>query len=173
MKVNRGKDLEAQFKEQVEKIEGVSVDRLPDPTMGFLGVRNIADFAIYYYPFQYYIECKAFSGNTLNFAAGISANQWAGMEEKSKIKGTMAGILAWFIDYDRTVFVPIQTLVKRKNVFKAKSLNIKDLKTGKVEYIEMEGEKKRVFFNYNMEKFMEQLTDYTRVYWQLEKEAEL
>ena len=167
MKVNRGKDLEDQFKTQIEYLQSVSLDRLPDPSGGFLGVRNICDFTAYKYPFEYFIECKAFSGNTLNFKSAITSNQWQGMTEKMKVEGVMAGVLVWFIDYDRTVYVPILELVKLRDSG-SKSLNIKDIQEMNVNYIEMEGKKKRVFFVYDMEKFVEELQNYTAIYWGLE-----
>lgn len=164
MRVNRGKDLEAKFKQQLEGVKGVSIDRLPDPSSGFLGVRNIADFAMYKYPYQYYIECKAFSGNTLNFKSGITENQWQGMTEKSLIPGLMCGILIWFIDYDITAFVPIQQLNALKK-YGHKSLNIKDIQEGNLEYIIMAGKKKRIFFDYEVHDFLKDLDYYTRDYW--------
>jgi len=166
MKVSRGKDFEEKFREQLEGLENISVDRFPDPMTGFLGVRNICDFGVYEYPFQYYIECKAFSGNTLNFKSGITENQWSGLTKKNQIKGVTAGILIWFIDYDKTVFVPIEILENRRQIG-FKSLNIKEILEDDLFYIEMKGRKKRVFFDYDIKGFMDDLSRYTKEYWKL------
>ena len=166
MQANRGKDFENQFKEQIELLKEISLDRFPDPGAGFLGVRNISDFGLYKYPYQYYIECKAVRGNTLNFKDGISKGQWEGMEEKSLIRGVTAGVLVWFIEHDKTVFVNIIDLLAHRLEGK-KSLNIKEIIKEDIKYIELEGRKKRVFFEYNMEKFMADIYSQTKYNWRL------
>lgn len=160
MSANRGKDFEALIRKGAEEQRNVSIDRFPDPTAGFLGVRNICDFVVYKYPFQYYLECKTIKGNTLNFKSGITQNQWQGLEEKSKLKGVTAGILVWFIEHDITVFVDITELgISRMKG--AKSLNVKDVIENKIPHIKMKGPKKRVFFDYEMDTFFRQLYAYT------------
>lgn len=158
MSVNRGKDFEEAIKFGFRGIKGVSLDRIPDPMAGFMGVRNIADFCVYQYPYQYYFECKAVGKNTLNFKSGITENQWRGLFEKSRIHGVIAGFLVWFIDHDITVFVSIQELY-RLNTFGAKSLNIKDIKSGKVSYYKVPAKKKRVLYTYDGAELLQALKD--------------
>lgn len=143
---NRGKQFETVFKKSCEKCPGVSIDRFPDPSAGYAGIRNVCDFVVYCYPYQFYFELKSFYGNTLNFS-NITDNQWTGLLEKSKIPGVTAGIIAWFIDHDITVFVPIDEL-QMLNDKGRKSLNIKDIKECEVNYIEIPGKKRRVLFDY-------------------------
>ena len=42
--VQRGKDFEELIKKQFLEVPNTTVDRLPDPVQGYLGVRNISDF---------------------------------------------------------------------------------------------------------------------------------
>lgn len=145
---NRGKQFEAVVREAFEKVPGVSIDRLHDQTTGFKGSSNICDFIVYREPYEYYFECKSVHGNTLPFR-NISATQWNGLLEKSFIEGVTAGIICWWIDKDTTKFIPIQTLQKLLN-------------SGNVSYrydwdsygvVEIKGKKKRVFFDYDMKEF--------------------
>lgn len=153
MAVNRGKKFEDAIREAFEKVPGVSIDRLHDQTTKFKGTSaNICDFIVYREPYEYYIECKSVHGNTLPFR-NISATQWNGLLEKSFIEGVTAGIICWWIDKDRTLFIPIQTLQKLLN-------------SGNVSYrydwdsydvAEIKGKKKRVFFDYDMEAFLDEI----------------
>jgi len=149
MMPNYGKEFEGVVRKAFEKVPGVSIDRLHDQTTGFKGSSNICDFIVYREPYEYYFECKSVHGNTLPFR-NISATQWNGLLEKSFIEGVTAGIICWWIDKDITKFIPIQTLQKLLN-------------SGNVSYrydwdsydvVEIKGKKKRVFFNYDMEEFL-------------------
>lgn len=152
MAQNRGKDFENVVREAFEKVPNVSIDRLHDQTTGWKGSSNICDFIVYREPYEYYFECKSVHGNTLPFR-NISATQWNGLLEKSFIEGVTAGIICWWIDKDRTLFIPIQTLQKLLN-------------GGNVSYrydwdsydvVEIKGKKKRVFFDYDMEEFLNEV----------------
>ena len=162
MAVNRGKQFEDAIREAFEKVPGVSIDRLHDQTTKFKGTSaNICDFIVYKEPYEYYIECKSVHGNTLSIHSNdpkhkygnISNTQWEGLLEKSFIEGVTAGIICWWIDKDRTLFIPIQTLQKLLN-------------SGNVSYrydwdsydvVEIKGKKKRVFFDYDMEAFLDEI----------------
>lgn len=170
MGINRGKKFEGEVKNALEACPHISIDRFPDPMAGYMGMRNICDFGVYQYPFQYYFECKSLVGNTLNFEGAITVNQWDGLLEKSAIKGVVAGVLVWFIDHDMTVFVGIEELVKLKAAGH-KSLNIKDVKSGLVDYVELGGKKKRIFFTYFGEVFMLDMKCWANAHWLLNKEV--
>ena len=153
MAYNRGKQFEDVIREAFEKVTGVSIDRLHDQTTHYKGSTNICDFIVYREPYEYYFECKSVHGNTLPFR-NISATQWNGLLEKSFIEGVTAGIICWWIDKDRTLFIPIQTLQKLLN-------------SGNVSYrydwdsydvVEIKGKKKRVFFDYDMEDFLDAIS---------------
>lgn len=151
MAQNRGKSFEQKIKDAFSKVPGVSIDRIHDQTMGYMGGKNICDFIVYKEPYEYYIECKSVHGNTLPFS-NITETQWDGLLEKSKIKGVVAGILCWWIDHDQTYFIPIDILEDAKTVMGAKSLNILHPHIVS-EWIYIPGKKKRVFFDYNMNDF--------------------
>lgn len=150
MAQNRGKSFESLIKSAFNKVPGVSVDRLHDQTTGYLGSKNICDFIVYKYPHQYYIECKSVHGNTFPFS-NITDNQYNGLMDKSKIDGVFAGIIVWFIDKDRTLYIPIQTIDSMRE-FGGKSISYQ-INTGRAGIIEIPGVKKRVFFEYSMEDF--------------------
>ena len=153
MAPNYGKEFEGVVRKAFEKVPNVSIDRLHDQTTGFKGSSNICDFIVYREPYEYYFECKSVHGNTLPFR-NISATQWNGLLAKSFIEGVYAGVICWWIDKDRTLFIPIQTLQKLLN-------------SGNVSYrydwdsydvVEIKGKKKRVFFNYDMEEFLDEIS---------------
>ena len=155
-KVNRGKDFERQVKSAFEKIEGVSIDRLKDSMSGYMGDNTICDFIVYKKPYEFYIECKAVHGNTLNFKSDIRPNQWEGLTEKSLINGVYSGFMVWFIDHDLTIYIDVAVLANMR-ASGLKSLNIRDL-----DYIDtvqsnrlmcIGGKKRRILFDYDMNSF--------------------
>lgn len=163
MAQNRGKDFECVIKECCEKVDGVSIDRLHDQTNGFAGSSNICDFIVYKKPYEYYFECKSTHSNTLSIHSNnpkkkygnISNKQWEGLLEKSPIDGVFAGVIIWFIDKDVTVFVPIDELARlRKKGHKSVHYTLKDLDN----YVLLDGKKKRVFFDYDMNSFFYKLS---------------
>lgn len=148
-KTNRGKDFETRIKTAFEKQPNMFSLRLLDPQNGFAGVRNICDFVFYSKPTLFLIECKTHYGNILPFSC-ITENQWSGLLEASKLPGVVAGVIVWFIDHDATYFIDIRHLQQLKIIGK-KSLNIKLCQ----EYLrEIPGEKKRVFFEYDVTGFV-------------------
>lgn len=165
MAENRGKQFEEQIKKSFERVKGVSVDRLHDQTTGYLGSTNICDFIVYKKPYEYYIECKSVHGNTLPFS-NITDTQWDGLLEKSKIEGVFAGVICWWIDKDVTKFIPIQTLQELKSLgYKSVRYDagIPDyLNYADSEYcmVEIQGEKKRVFFDYDMKELLDDIQSY-------------
>lgn len=164
MAVNRGKQFEDVVREAFEKVPGVSIDRLHDQTTKFKGTSaNICDFIVYREPYEYYIECKSVHGNTLSIHSNdpkhkygnISNTQWEGLLEKSKIEGVTAGIICWWVDKDVTLFLPIQILNQFKRVGN-KSVRY-DINEYIGNVIEIKGKKKRVFFDYDMEEFLNEI----------------
>lgn len=151
MAINRGKDFEWVIRESFEKVPNTSVDRLHDQTNGFAGSTNICDFIIYHKPLIYYIECKSVHGNTLPLS-NITKNQWQGLLNKSKIDGVIAGVMCWWVDKDVTRFISIDELERCKSTgYKSVRFEHEPFTTDG--FIEIHGKKKRVFFDYDMEKF--------------------
>ena len=158
MAQNRGKQFEEVIKEAFLTVPNTSVVRLPDPVQGYLGYRNICDFIIYHYPNQLFIECKSVHGGTLPFS-NITDNQWQGLLEMSKIDGVIAGVICWWIDKDVTAFIPISVLRDLKELghksvsYQWDKYAIED-NGNCVRIREIHGKKKRVFFDYDMEGFL-------------------
>lgn len=170
MAKNRGKDFEGVLRECFERMADISIDRIHDQTNGYKGSQNICDFIVYRYPYQYYFECKSVHGNTLSihsipkpdkkgvlhgFYGDITDTQWEGLLEKSKIPGVIAGVICWWIDKDITLFIPIQVLQFMRDIGK-KSIRYDDIYNydGYPDMIEIQGKKKRVFFDYDLEEFL-------------------
>ena len=162
MATNRGKDFENVIRKAFEAVPDTMVTRLPDPVQGYLGYRNICDFLIYHYPYQYCIECKSVHGNTLPFS-NITDNQWNGLLEASKINGVKAGVICWWVDKDVTRFIPIQTLQELKQVgyksfrYDAGILDYMLADIDSYHISTIRGTKKRVFFDYDMKAFFEEM----------------
>ena len=152
MTTNYGKKFENVIKEAFEKVPDVSIDRLHDQTTGFRGSSNICDFIVYREPYEYYFECKSVHGNRLPFR-NITETQRTGLLQKSFIEGVFAGIICWWIDKDKTLFLPIQTIKMLANEGFASYYYDWDA----VGTVEIKGKKKRVFFDYDMEEFLNEL----------------
>ena len=158
MPQNRGKKFENVIRDAFLKTAGVSIDRIHDQTNGYKNSSNICDFIVYKWPYQYYIECKAIHGNTFSIHSNnpanryglVTNNQWEGLLKKSYIPGVKAGLLIWYIDHDLTFFVPIQFAQAERDCGK-KSLKVYNLDKQICKVIM--GNKKRVFFDYDMESF--------------------
>ena len=155
MPPNYGKEFEGVVRKAFEQVPNVSIDRLHDQTTGWKGSANICDFIVYREPYEYYFECKSVHGNRLPFS-NITDTQWKGLMEKSQIEGVFAGIICWWIDRDRTFFLPIQKLAIWRyfdSALQLKSISVEQAEKD-VSCIEIKGKKKRVFFDYDMEKFL-------------------
>lgn len=141
MAINKGKSWEAKFKNDFKKsFPDGTIDRLYDPTNGYLSINNICDFIGYCYPNIFYLEIKSHKGNTFPFDC---LPQYDKLTTKVGIKGVRAGVIIWFRDHDKVIYAPISTITKMKQEGK-KSINItKDLNNYNI--LEIPGKKKRVF----------------------------
>ena len=162
MAYNYGKKFEDVVREAFEKVPGVSIDRLHDQTTKFKGTSaNICDFIVYREPYEYYIECKSVHGNVLPFS-NITDTQWKGLLKKSQIKGVFAGVICWWIDKDTTAFLPIEMLQYLKNkgyksvAYYANWVEF-DADAPDWNWCWIKGKKKRVFFEYDMEEFLNEI----------------
>lgn len=152
-KINRGKQFEKVIQQGFEKVPGVSIDRLPDQQSGYVGSRNICDFIVYKYPYQYYIECKTTHGNTFPLNR---LTQFSELVKKHYIKGVCAGVIIWWVDKDVTKFIPIDYFIYLHSRNK-KSIRYDDIN---FQVISIQGKKKRIFFDYDMEQFMKDMEEY-------------
>lgn len=155
MAVNRGKKFEQVIRESFERVPGVSIDRLNDNTAGFKGIAGICDFIVYREPYEYYFECKSINRGAFPFS-NITETQWNGLLAKSKIEGVFAGVICWWTQKDVTLFLPIEELeLEKQHGWKSVRYDIE--KANGV--IEIKGKKKRVFFDYDMEEFLNELSN--------------
>jgi len=172
MATNKGKKFEDAIRQSFEKVPDVSIDRIPDQVTRYRGSSsNICDFVVYKFPILCYIECKSVKGNTLSihsipkkgkdgklhgFYGNIRDNQWTGLRDKAKIDGVVAGVICWWIDHDVTKFIPIDVLEHYRKIGR-KSINFSDCYGLTVD---IWGEKKRVYFDYEMDSFLKQIEDH-------------
>ena len=153
VKANFGKKFEGVIKKSFEEVSNVDVTRLRDAPKKQKNVDNPSDFIVYKKPHQIYVECKSHKGNTLPFSC-IRTQQIVQMCKKTYIDGVKAGIIIWFIDKDITVWIPILEIFPYW--FNGeKSINVKNL--DKMEHIIIHGKKKRVYFDYDIATFLEEL----------------
>lgn len=148
--VNRGKQFEDVFKAAVERVPDTAIVRLHDQTTGYYGSKNPCDFLIYHAPYMYAIECKSVHGNTLPLR-NITDFQRTELVKMGNVNGVVAGVVCWWIDKDVTLFIPIQTIQQCyddgwKSINYQKALTMQDC-------IVLYGNKKRIFFDYNMNDF--------------------
>ena len=169
MSKNKGKKFEDVIRSSFETVENVSIDRVHDQVTRYKGSDNICDFIVYREPYEYYIECKSVHGNTLSIYStneeqpygNIRKKQWEGLLEKSQIKGVFGGIICWFVEHDITIFLPIQMLKDLRDLG-YKSVSIKDYSWQEFygrdwNWHWIEGEKKRVYFDYDMTKLLDDI----------------
>lgn len=154
--INRGKDFEEVIKKGFLSVPDTTVERMPDPVQGYLGIRNKCDFYIYHFPYVYYIECKTIQQHRLPLD-NITFNQRTGMLEVSKTFGVVAGIICWFIHEDITLFMPIQT-IEACRLRGDKSINSREWESYDG-FIKINGTKKRVFYDYDLVEFLTIMQD--------------
>lgn len=165
MAVNRGKQFEDIVKDCFEKVPDTVVVRIHDQTTGFYGSKNPCDFLIYRKPLFMALECKSVHGNILSFT-NITDYQWEQLSKIGSVPGVIAGVMCWWVDRDVTLFIPIQMLEAMKNMGK------KSIRYDECVYCDssgngyvtasIQGKKKRVFFDYDMEQFLKEVTTWQK-----------
>lgn len=107
---SRGKKFEDRFKSDwVESVTDSVCYRLYDTMSGYMGQKNVGDFICYKYPLMFIIDCKSIQGNTLPFS---DLRQYDQMLEYKNIKGVRVGFVVWFVDHDKVLWIPVQTMEK-------------------------------------------------------------
>lgn len=176
MSVNRGKQFEDIIQKAMEEVKDTVVVRLHDQTTGFAGSKNPCDYVVFHSPLFYAIECKSVHGNTLPFS-NITDYQWQSLLEMSNNSNVVAGILCWWVDKDVTRFIPIQVLeylhqhgdksIRYDCDFFCEKLTKAGWSIHPI--IDIRGMKKRVFFDYDMDKFFADAERIDLNSWQTEK----
>jgi len=144
MAKNRGKQFERKFAEDFQRsFPNGTLDRLYDQMSGYKTISNISDFIGYNYPNIFYLECKSHEGNTFPLS---NLTQYEPLSRKVGIKGVRAGVIIWFTDHDRVIYVPISTITKMKED-NVKSVNIRLIDEEMYKYVNIPSTKKRVFMD--------------------------
>lgn len=142
-KVNRGKQFETQFANNWKKcFPKTFIFRLKDDTSRHKGsARNPCDFFCMPKDKLFMIETKTHYGNTFPFA---DFPQYESMLTYRGCSNLIIGVVIWFIDHDRVIFVPLDTVTKMMQDG-CKSVNIRKLDG--YDYIEIPSKKKRVLMD--------------------------
>lgn len=144
MALNRGKQFEIKMKEDFKKsLPSGTIDRIYDSMTGYRTISNICDYIGYSYPYIFYLECKSHNGNTFPF---VNLTQYDKLLGKSGIKGVRSGVIIWFIERDKVIYVPVKTIKQMKDDG-LKSINITKLEDSDYKYLEIPSIKKRVFLD--------------------------
>ena len=138
-----GKKFETKFREDWEKtFKGSFIYRLPDQMSGYKSTSsNICDFICFYLNTLFLIECKSHKGNTFPIK---NLTQYNKLLPKVNIPGVRAGVVIWFIDHGRVLYVPISTITKLIEDNK-KSVNINTIFTEGYKVYEIPSVKKKTF----------------------------
>ena len=123
MATSKGKKFEECVENSFNKTfpkENRTIDRIYDTQGYHIGIRNISDFIGYVFPYHYYLEAKSLHGNTFNLK---KLTQYDKLVEKIGTKGVVTGVVIWFIDHKKVVFVDIEKVKELKEQGK-KSINI-------------------------------------------------
>lgn len=143
MPINRGKQFEAILKQDWHtSFPGSFLFRIPDQVSGYQTTsQNPCDFIGFTNGKLFLIECKSIEGNTINFSL---IRQYDRLLKYKNLADVYPGILIWYRDHDKVIWVPITEAEKMKKAG-AKSINIKMLDESKYHIINVPSKKKRVF----------------------------
>ena len=141
MPTNYGKKWEVKVKEDLSALPDISLDRIYDSVSGYKSVSNISDFIAYVYPNIFYLEVKSIKGNTFPLS---NLTQYEKLKGKVGIPGVRAGVIIWYIDHGKVLYVPISTITALKTDGK-KSVNIKMLDSDEYNIVGIPSVTKRVF----------------------------
>lgn len=142
--INRGKQFEQKLKEDFGKVCGSFIYRIPDQMNGHRTTsQNPCDFFGYIKPLFFMIEAKSISGNTFPINNFI---QFERMKSYRGIPGLRRGVVIWFTEKDRVVYVPVITIEKMLKDGK-KSVNIRTIDSDGYDYVDLPSVKKRVFLD--------------------------
>lgn len=150
---SRGKQFEDRFRKNwSDTVPDSLCYRLYDTMGGFKAVSNVGDFICYKVPNVYLIDCKSIQGNTLPFS---DLRQYDQMLEYKDITGVYAGFIVWFVDHDKVLWIPIQTMEKIKSEG-LKSYNIRKMLDDPGYFaLNIPSVKLRTFMNSNYSKLVE------------------
>ena len=143
MPTNYGKAWEQKIKEDFLKVPNATIDRLYDSVSGYKTISTISDFIGFIVKNIYYLEAKSCKGNTFPLTR---LTQYEKLKAKVGIPGVRVGVILWFIEHDKVLYVPISTITKLIEDGK-KSVNVKMLDEGEYNIKVIPSVKRRVFLD--------------------------
>ena len=144
MAINRGKQFEQKLRDDFSKVCGSLIYRIPDQVNGHRTTsQNPCDFFGYVKPLMFMIEAKSINGNTFPITNFI---QYERMRSYRGIPGLRRGVVIWFIEHDKVLYVPVITIEKMIKDGK-KSVNIRTIANDGYDYVDLPSVKKRVFLD--------------------------
>lgn len=139
MPTNYGKQFEAQFKADIEKLSNTLLLRLPDQQSGYFGTsQNICDFILFRNRTLYFLELKSIKGNTFPLS---NYKQLEKMYSLPSVDGVEKYLIVWYRDHDKIIAMLADDVHNYKQSG-AKSININKLEG--LTYINIPCKKKRV-----------------------------
>lgn len=142
MPVSQGKQFESILKTDFSSLPGSFIYRLPDQMTGYrVTSRNPSDFIGFVSPNCFLLEAKSITGNTFPLT---NLTQFEILNSYENIPGLRRGVVIWFRDHKRVIYVPISTIKTMKEDNK-KSVNIRTIETDGYNYVEIPTVTKRVF----------------------------
>jgi len=144
MAINKGKKWEVQFEEDWKKcFPNTLCFRLPDQQSYYKGASsNPCDYFCFPGKKLFLMEIKSHKGNTFPFS---DLRQYELLKSYKDLKNCICGIILWFIEHNKVIYVHIEELIKMKERDNLKSINIKMLQTKEYEIIEIPCEIKRIY----------------------------
>lgn len=155
---NYGKKFEKRFEQDWKTSfppNKCDIERLYDLINGFKSVSQISDYVCYACGTLYYMECKTTKGGTFPLER---LTQYDKLKTKVGIDGVKAGVVIWFYEKDKVVYVPITT-VTQLLIDGKKSVNIKYLETKEYKLIEIPSKKLRTFLQSDYSILQEVISD--------------
>lgn len=144
MAKNLGKTFEEKFKSDWKKCFPDSfLLRLYDTTNGYMSINNPCDFLCMPGNDLFMIECKSHKGASIPFDA---IPQYSRLLEHIKEKHVKPGVIIWFYEKDRVIWVPVKSMYRMKKD-NEKSIKLSKLDSGKYEFTEIPSKKLRTFMD--------------------------
>lgn len=143
MPENKGKSFEKRFSEDWKRSFPDSfLLRLNDQLSGYLTVSsNPCDFICMPYSELFLIECKSHKGSSISFDV---IPQYERMLEYRHMPNIRPGVIVWFYEKDRVVWVPLSSMIAMHKDGE-KSIKLSKLDSGCYDFIEIPSKKLRTF----------------------------
>lgn len=150
--MNKGKEFEHRFYNNwISNMPGSFILRLYDTTNGYLGIQNPCDYVCFTNKKLFMVECKSHEGASIPFSV---IPQYDRLLQYKDLENVYPGILIWFIDKDKIIWVPIKTAEKIYNSG-SKSIRIKHIDDPEYDIKVIPTQKKRIFLEADLTVFKE------------------